>query len=817
MAHLERTLFGNPAPCAEPAADTGGLEVLAAASPAGEIEMIAARIKRLLVEGDAGRGPVRPGEIAVVFRHPQDAGGVARRGLRRLRHSGGLGAGPPLEHRPAVVALETAAAIARRGLAARGAAGGVGEQLLSRPTGRSGPGGARAAVDRALRRLQIPQGRRPLLERLQAAAESGAEEFRGDAWVAVAVLAAWRPPWTTAPAGRPGRLGARLAAAGPADRPAGSDANGFRRWSVTHRHAAHPRPLSGHHPKAWSGGGACFRATRPRGNLCTRRSARARPWTAGSAAQAAELDAGAALAALADIVGQPAAQARRRRGGPRASPLGGERPRAAGALPLPGRLGRTAVSLAPARRPPLQRGGVSAADRRRAAAGARTQRNGDEMLLFYEAVTRATRRLYLSYPALDKRGQPLLPSPLPRRGPTGVRPGRIARTVRSRTEPGAGGRGAFFGGRVPRQGGGHGPGGGRVAVGGTVARAEGGRRKGEGGRNMLGATAGLSSSVGSTAGQPQWHPYPRGPEQVRLRQDRRPIWSGGRDAHRRGGAAAVGGRFLAAANLYAPRNSNSTPPAPSAISSPRCWAWSAVEELAAGGGFPPARPAGARPDGRVSSPGQPAARRPGLARRAAAGRVRNWRTPRWTKCSGEKGSGRPGCSHPKGRLRAQDCPFPSTMPCAKWTAACCASGSRTIATSTSSTTPYGRIAHAQSPPLPEFFEVSFGQPLRGAGPPSTAEPLELDCGGAGDPHRRTDRPHRHRAGGRRNRLQRAGLQDGRLDAIQRRGGPARAGPATPPLRHGRRGSRAGRPRLRPLAGRLLVSRRQRLSRPSRRW
>ena len=36
-----------------------------------------------------------------------------------------------------------------------------------------------------------------------------------------------------------------------------------------------------------------------------------------------------------------------------------------------------------------------------------------------------------------------------------------------------------------------------------------------------------------------------------------------------------------------------------------------------------------------------------------------------------------------------------------------------------------------SPPLPEFFEVSFGQPLRGAGPPSTAEPLELDCRGAG--------------------------------------------------------------------------------------
>ncbi len=33
------------------------------------------------------------------------------------------------------------------------------------------------------------------------------------------------------------------------------------------------------------------------------------------------------------------------------------------------------------------------------------------MLLFYEAITRATRRLYLSYPAWDDAAQPLLPSP----------------------------------------------------------------------------------------------------------------------------------------------------------------------------------------------------------------------------------------------------------------------------------------------------------------------------------------------------------------------------------------------------------------------
>ena len=41
----------------------------------------------------------------------------------------------------------------------------------------------------------------------------------------------------------------------------------------------------------------------------------------------------------------------------------------------------------------------------------RGQRSQEEMLLFYEVVTRATRRLCLSYPGLDEKAQPLLPSP----------------------------------------------------------------------------------------------------------------------------------------------------------------------------------------------------------------------------------------------------------------------------------------------------------------------------------------------------------------------------------------------------------------------
>ena len=81
---------------------------------------------------------------------------------------------------------------------------------------------------------------------------------------------------------------------------------------------------------------------------------------------------------------------------------------------------------------------------------ARTDRTRDEMLLFYEAITRATKRLYLSYPALDESAQPLLPSPFlreveqafddegergERRGERGDGEGRIPRTQRLDLSP----------------------------------------------------------------------------------------------------------------------------------------------------------------------------------------------------------------------------------------------------------------------------------------------------------------------------------------------------------------------------------------------
>ena len=55
---------------------------------------------------------------------------------------------------------------------------------------------------------------------------------------------------------------------------------------------------------------------------------------------------------------------------------------------------------------------------------ARTERTREEMLLFYEAATRATKRLYLSYPGVGRGGAAAVAQPVLERSRGGVRPGR---------------------------------------------------------------------------------------------------------------------------------------------------------------------------------------------------------------------------------------------------------------------------------------------------------------------------------------------------------------------------------------------------------
>ena len=102
-----------------------GIEILAAARQVGEIELIAGKIKRLLVDGEA-----RPGEIAVVFRSLDDVGGAGGRGLWPVGSSSAVRVGAIVRSLAGAAGPGRLAAIGPRRLAVRSTTGRVGEQLL---------------------------------------------------------------------------------------------------------------------------------------------------------------------------------------------------------------------------------------------------------------------------------------------------------------------------------------------------------------------------------------------------------------------------------------------------------------------------------------------------------------------------------------------------------------------------------------------------------------------------------------------------------------------------------------------------------------
>ncbi len=401
MAHLERALFGNPRH-ARPADDTKGIEILAAARQLGEIELIGERIKRLLSEDG-----VKPGEIAVVFRSPQEAGSLIGEVFGAL--------GIP-------VAVETGESL-DRSLALRALAALLQLDLEDWPFGRLlavlgsnyfRPGwpewqeeGAVVAVEGAIRYLQVPRGRRQLLEQLEradgdsitgvAAQDDFVDELEAqqdasakvaacrktlsvlkrletvlDALPKKATLADWGKAWTRL-AGETGLL-----AAIEADPPAGSAVR-------------IPDRL------AWSRLTGALSAGDTLSEWLDERPA--------------ELDRRDALTALLDILrSERVSSGDDEQGQVRVLSAASVR-----ALQIPYLF---VAGLSEKAFPPPDREDrlYSEADYLRLIEEglplvARTERNREEMLLFYETITRAGKRLLLSYAALDEKAQPLPPSP----------------------------------------------------------------------------------------------------------------------------------------------------------------------------------------------------------------------------------------------------------------------------------------------------------------------------------------------------------------------------------------------------------------------
>jgi ATP-dependent helicase/DNAse subunit B len=177
FAHIEQHLFRDPR-LIKPRAAADGLEILAAPGALGEIELLARRIKRLLVEGHVRNGSLRvaPADIAVVFRSTADVAPIVREVFDEFGIPFTLDCGIPLSRAPALAALTALARLDADDWPFRGIL-----NLLSnnyfRPTWPEWNSGAAAApTENAVRALQIPKGRRPLLDALSRWANTPTEE-----------------------------------------------------------------------------------------------------------------------------------------------------------------------------------------------------------------------------------------------------------------------------------------------------------------------------------------------------------------------------------------------------------------------------------------------------------------------------------------------------------------------------------------------------------------------------------------------------------------------------------------------------------------
>ena len=409
MAHVERMVFSNPRTMTT-APDTAGLEILAGGRQIGEIELIGRRIKRLLIEGDrTHRAPrdayVRPGEIVVVFRNPQPLAELVSEVFQRLEIPFYLESGRPLSRSPAIVMLLRLLELDADDWPMHKLLGVLGNNYFD-PDWADWNDRLAGLAERTIRSLQIPRGRQRLLERAGSrelgagsgeqgagSRERGAESGERSMSINCLLPDAFSP----LPAPCSPLLQGLADALDQLPRLDTLAAYALAWTQLADRVGILRSMQDGADQAAWK---QLHEALRESRQLAT--------WLGQDAPR---LDRKQAREALLDILGSQT--------------LGGANEESGRVRVL------SAASARHLRIPYLFLAGLSeksfpAADRedgvysqaehqRLIDAGlplpSRSERQTDEMLLFYETITAATRRLYLSYPAVDESGEPLTPSP----------------------------------------------------------------------------------------------------------------------------------------------------------------------------------------------------------------------------------------------------------------------------------------------------------------------------------------------------------------------------------------------------------------------
>jgi ATP-dependent helicase/nuclease subunit B len=431
MAHLESHLFAN-ARQAAPALDTDGIEIVAAGGVHHEIELLARRIKQLLIRGDAGAGGirVRAADILVVFRSLSETADLVREVFGRFGVPCAIDARPPLERAPLMSALLGWLRLERDDWPFRQVLAMLGHNYFRPKWPEWNQGRAVAAAEQWVRRLQIPAGR--------AALKSAMDHFADHD--------------STAAEGSPDRraLVARQAQlAGPLLARVGQSLDDLPEHATLAQWAGAISKLANSLGLLDAAGVA---ESRRRDEQLTLGFDDAGALPVGLADRAAWRQLIASLHGSDQlstcIDGREAIFSRREFFDHlcetlRCEPLALDPDETARVRVLSAENARNlsapyvfVAGLSEKAFPPPNQEDCLYSDaqtRQLISAGlplvAHAQRSGHEMLLFYEVITRATRRLVLSYPALDDRAQPLSPSPYLEDLDRACGPGRIPRTA----------------------------------------------------------------------------------------------------------------------------------------------------------------------------------------------------------------------------------------------------------------------------------------------------------------------------------------------------------------------------------------------------
>jgi ATP-dependent helicase/nuclease subunit B len=173
LSHLERNLFCNPREV-KPAAETDRIEIIAAAGQKAEIEVIARRIKSLLKLGDEANQArkVHPGDAAVVFRSVEPLAPLVEEVFAEYGIPVAIDAPPRLNRSPLLQALLAILRLQAADWPFRQLLAVVLNNYFQPDWPQWQAGKAAAAVEWAIRQIQLPKGRKVLLSTLERYAKS---------------------------------------------------------------------------------------------------------------------------------------------------------------------------------------------------------------------------------------------------------------------------------------------------------------------------------------------------------------------------------------------------------------------------------------------------------------------------------------------------------------------------------------------------------------------------------------------------------------------------------------------------------------------